>query len=511
MFLLITPQLYRPNVPWQDDSDFPSTSIQFGDDSSFWQPPVVWPEIAASNQEVNRPWRDIEGLPQLRLDEDFPWTPPVVWADPPAFLQEVNRPWRDIEGLPQALDEDLPWTPPIVWLDQSAYLQEVNRPWRDVPESPSQAVNFADDESFWTAPTVWADPPAFLQQVYQRWFGDEQLSPALFIDEDLPWVPPVVWAELPGYLNEVNRPWRDAPEIPSQAVSFADDESFWTSPILWRDPPIFLLPPYWPWQDDQSFVSPPSAALDEDFPWMPPVVWQGVSASLLPIWQAWQDTDGLPQLRIDEDLWQVVVPPWERWHYEPQWQDADWFVPSLFLDEDFWRVDVPPWAAWRWQPLWTGDDDLPGAAVLFLDEYFWQPPSPWPWPYQPPRWDGNEEGIPGLVAPVIVPTEVSTGGWLRREEIAYLRRLGMPARPLAQLAESVEAAVQFVGPEVSVRVLALPVALDRLEALSQQVDQRQTQVIATLRQQIAAARMYMAQQEEMEALVIILALTDDIF
>ena len=119
---------------------------------------------------------------------------------------------------------------------------------------------------------------------------------------------------------------------------------------------------------------------------------------------------------------------------------------------------------------------------------------------------------PGVEVPPVVVAISPTGGWLRREEIAYLRRLGMPIHPLAQLTEAVEAAAQFVLPGMpSPTGFPLSVALERLEVLANQVDQRQTQVIATLRQQIASARAYVAQQEEMEALVIILALTDDIF
>ena len=111
---------------------------------------------------------------------------------------------------------------------------------------------------------------------------------------------------------------------------------------------------------------------------------------------------------------------------------------------------------------------------------------------------------------VVVPLLV--GGWrrLRREEIDALRRLGLPARLVGQVRQAVAHAAT-VAPPVHRRSALSPMPLlMMLEQLATALDTDVSQVAAELRTARQAVLAWHQTQLTAEALVILLALLDEI-
>ena len=102
---------------------------------------------------------------------------------------------------------------------------------------------------------------------------------------------------------------------------------------------------------------------------------------------------------------------------------------------------------------------------------------------------------------VVIQALVATGGWLRAEEITFLRQMGLPARQITALIE-----------RVSVEAPAIPIPLaqtvvfpwERLELLAQALEHDQAGLVRDLRHFLRQVNV----EREMESFLLLLLLAE---
>lgn len=438
--------------------------------------------LTGERWQIWLPWSDDPSLFSAAIafgEETTGWNRPSLWDT--ASSPSLSLRFPDTDALPAltvpSLDEALPW--PIIvqpWSQDQGVLPAL---------SSDESLSWVVDDAQWQTPLPWTET-----SLRQPWDVTEDVPPsALPALEESGWQPALPWAAMPASLA-----WGRDEEAPGVAPAPMVTEDAWQPPPCWS--PDCLVWSFWV---DEQILPPLAIALDEEtiFRWSS---WPQDQ----PGWQPWQaDDGGIPGIAGDDEGWWLFTPPWAMPVWRPLWTGDDDLPGAsiLFLDEDWW-LPRPPWAPWPWVAPIIGEEEFPTPAVpLFLDEDWWAPRSPWaPWPF-PPQWPGEDE-----LFTLVRDIQEFTPGRLTPEQIARLRGR-LPERP-GSTPLATDASSAFLSSAGTVLAPSMPTPA---VAVSPELRARITDAMqAHMRAGSAADTMRMLTPQEQEMMLWLLLIVDDL-